>query len=40
MIQQLVEKLERVANDPRYSTEVRQAARRDADGYRKALQAK
>ncbi len=37
MIQRLIDQLERVANDPRYTEDVRKAARRDANGYRDAL---
>jgi hypothetical protein len=32
----LINRLETVANNPRYSTKARASARRDADGYRGA----
>jgi hypothetical protein len=36
-IEVIIEKLDRIAADERYADEVRSVARRDADGYRKAL---
>jgi uncharacterized protein (UPF0147 family) len=37
MVEQMIEKLERIAADERYPQNVRDAARRDADGFRAAL---
>lgn len=37
MIQKLIDQLDRVATDDRLPVAVRTAAKRDADGYRKAL---
>jgi hypothetical protein len=40
MVEQMIEKLERIAANERYPQNVRDAARCDADGFRAALAAK